>query len=231
MHRRLVGDIGRSENLAYVREMPRKLYTHEGREDLQNAIREWRATVVVIDPLIVAWPCHDENDNAEADRQMWQLKEIAVATSTLVVAIWNMGEVKVKEKFRARGATARLDRADLALNYSESSATTRLLKIVKSRYGSIGESITLQFAGDHGFKAADVLDIAPPSQTQVIEAHIVGLVSERPRSRQELLAAVRQMGISNVNLVDKALGELCTTGKLRRLERGMYALPGSSSSE
>jgi len=229
VHRRLVEDIGRSEKLAYVREMSHKLYTQEGQEDLKNAIRRWGARVVVIDPLMVAWPIRDENDNAEADRQIWQLKEIAVAESILVIAIWNMGEGYVKEKFRARGATARLDRADLALNYSESSPTTRQLKIVKSRYDGIGESITLQFADDHGFKAVEAMAIAPLSQTQVIEAHILALVAERPRSRQDLLAAVRQKGISNANLVDKALGELCATGKLGRPERGTYALPGSGS--
>lgn len=229
VHRRLVGDIGRSENLAYVREMPHNLGTHQGREDLQNAIREWRAGVVVIDPLMVAWPCRDENDNAEAGEQMWRLKEIAVAESALIVVIWNMGEAYVKDKFKPRGATARVDRADLALNYTESSATTRLLKIVKSRYDGIGKSITLQFAGDHGFKAVEALDISPPSQTQVIQAHLVTLVLERPQSRQELLAALRQKGFTNENLVDKALADLCTTGKLARLGRGMYGLPGSGS--
>ena len=100
---------------------------------------------------------------------------------------------------------------------------------MKSRYDGIGKSITLQFAGDHGFKAVEALDISPPSQTQVIEAHLVTLVLERPRRRQELLAALRERGFTNENLVDKALADLYTTGKLARLGRGMYGLPESGS--
>jgi hypothetical protein len=207
--------------------MPRPLSASAGQADLKKAIDEWKAVIVVVDPLPVAWPVHDENDNAEADRQMSSLTKFARDTATLVVVLWNMGEGYVKAKFKARGATARLDRADVALNYTELSAETRKLEIVKSRFGNLRESITVQFEGDHGFRAVKDVDIGP-SQTQVIEAHIMNLVSQRPHSRQELLAALAKMNIINDNLVDKALGTLLRTGKLIRTGRGMYALPESS---
>ncbi len=226
---RMVEAIGRSDNLAFGRDLARPLYTSEGQKELTDAIELLEARVVFIDPLTVAWPCKDENDNAEADRQMWRLKEIAVDTSTLLIATWNMGEGYVREKFKARGATARLDRVDLGLNYTEVSDTRRKLTIVKSRYGNLRESVTVQFEGEFGFRAVAGVDVSPPSQTKVIEAHIVNLVSERPYGRQELLAALRKkMEISNDNLVDKALGVLLAQGKLRRVGRGKYALPGSS---
>jgi len=231
VHRRLVEAIGRSDNLAFVREMPRLLSFTAGQEEFMNAIREWDARVVFIDPLSVAWPVRDENDNAEADQQMWQIKKMAKATNTLIVALWNMGEGQMKPKFRARGATARLDRVDLALNYTELSETERRLLIVKSRYGNLGRDMTVRFAGEFGFEAARVISIAAPSQTQLIEAHIVTLVLEGPQSRQELLAALEQAGISNENLIDKALRDLCVKGKLQRAGRGMYALPESSDDD
>lgn len=159
--------------------------------------------------------------------QMSKLKEIAVATDTVIVVLWNMGEAPVRARFRARGATARVDRSDQALNYQEVSETTRRLEIVKSRYGYMGRRITIRFAGDYGFEAVEAADILPPSQTQVIEVHIMNLVSERPYSRQELLAALKQVGITNENLVDKALGTLRSTGRVTSPTRGVYALPGS----
>ncbi len=228
VHRSLVQAIGTSDNLLFAREMPRLLSSTAGQDELMNDIREWNVRVVFIDPLSVAWPVRDENDNAEADRQMWRIKEIAVATGTLIVALWNMGEGQMKAKWRARGATARLDRVDLALNYTELSETERRLVIVKSRYGTLGRDMTVRFAGEYGFEAARVVSIAAPSQTQVIEAHIMNLVSQRPHSRQEVLAALGQVGITNENLIDKALRDLCVRGKLRRTGRGMYALPESS---
>ena len=230
VHSRMVEAIGRSDNLAFGRDMTGRLYTSEGQKELTDAIEQRDARVVFIDPLSVAWPVRDENDNAEADRQMWRIKEIAVATGTLIIALWNMGEGYVKEKFRARGATARLDRVDLALNYAEVSDTRRKLTIVKSRYGNLKESITVEFTGDFGFKALAGVDVSPPSQTQVIEAHIMTLVTERPYSRQELLAALRKMEFTNDNLVDKALGTLKITGKVTSPKRGVYALPESSDS-
>lgn len=228
VHRALVQAIGTSDNLLFAREMPRLLSSTAGQDELMDAIREWKVRVVFIDPLTVAWPVHDENDNAEADRQMWRIKEIAVATGTLIIALWNMGEGQLKAKWRARGATARLDRVDLALNYTELSETERRLMIVKSRYGTLGRDMTVRFAGEYGFEAARGISIAAPSQTQLIEAHIMTLVLERPQSRKEILEALRKVDITNENLIDKALHDLCVRGKLIRVGRGMYALPGSS---
>ena len=218
VHSTLVHAIGQSDNLGFVLEMPHLLYTAEGRKDLIAAIRFWDAGVVFVDPLLVAWPCLDENNNAEASEQMRHLKNIARETNTLIVPLWNMGEGYVKEKFRARGATARLDRVDVALNYTEVSDTRRKLTIVKSRYGNLKESVTVEFAGDFGFEAVEG-----------VAAYILRLVSEGPKSRQELLTALRPMGIDD-NLVDKVLGNLCATGRLRRTRRGMYALPESTDS-
>jgi hypothetical protein len=59
----------------------------------------------------------------------------------------------------------------------------------------------------------------------------MNLVAQRSHSRQEILTALKQVGITNENLVDKALHDLCVKGKLRRTGRGMYALPESSDSQ
>ena len=216
-HAQQVADLDKPEGLHVIKEGKGCWVTDlQGRRYLDELAGMWLVNIG-----------HGRSEIADAvSEQMRHLKNIARETGTLIVVLWNMGEGYVREKFRARGATARLDRVDVALNYTEVSDTRRKLTIVKSRYGNLKESITVEFAGDFGFEAVEGV-AARPSDTQVIGAYILRLVSEGPKSRQELLTALRPMGIKD-NLVDKVLGDLCEKGKLRRTGRGMYALPGSS---
>jgi RecA-family ATPase len=227
VHRTLVKEIGRSPSLAFVRSMPQTLNTGPGREDLKQAIREWEPKVVIIDPLPVAWPSADENDNAEADRQMTALKQIAVETETVIVVLWNMGEGQVKAKLRPRGATAWVDRADLVINYTEHGENTRRLAIAKSRYGTLGQSIAVRFAGHFGFEPTVLLSTTIPSHLQEIKARIKELASQGLRTRKEIVEAVKKDGVGKENLIDKALGELVNLGELIRTERGTYVIPSA----
>ena len=226
LHRGQVETIGRSDNLAFVRTMPNSLNSTSGMADLTQAIRDWKAEVIIIDPLPVAWPLVDENDNAEASRQMAAIKELAVQTSSIILTLWNMGEGQVKEKFRARGATARLDRADLGLNYDEIAQSTRRLKVAVSRYGTRGESITLRFAGELGFEVVASDDISIASKFTVIKAKIKELLGIGELSRKDILDGIKNAGIvAPDNLVDKALGEMVNDGEIVRTGRGVYAIP------
>ena len=223
VHRALVDTIGRSGNLAFVRSLPKSQNTDEGREQFLSACREFKADVVIIDSLPVAWPVKDETDNAEADAQMWALKQMAVDLNYVCRALWNMGEGNVKEKFKARGATARIDRSDLVMNYSEVTDNTRHLKIVKSRYGSLGISLTLRFAGDMGFEAVDTQDGPSPSRISQLQREIRELLQTGRKRRQELIAV-----LGNEDMVDKALHKMEQAGELTKVHRGIYQLKVSS---
>lgn len=224
VHRELVEPIGRSKNLAFIRYLPRALNSPEGMASLRRAIQEWAAEMVVIDPLPLAWPVQDENGNAEADWQMQALKRLAVEMNLLLLVLWNMGEGNVKEKFRARGATARLDRADLGLNYTEVTETTRQLKIVKSRYGTLGMSLTVRFAGDLGFEAVESTEDRIPSKVAEYQARAKAFIADGKKERRELIAA----GLDDENTLDRALHLLVLAGELVRVRRGFYDLPVSS---
>ena len=229
VHRDFVEVIGRSQNLAFIRRLLHTLDTPMGRDELKNAIQKWEAIVVIIDPLPIAWPSRDENDNAEADRQMWAIKRLAIDTSTLIVALWNMGEGQVKEKFKARGATARMDRIDLGLNYLELSETTRQLKIVKSRHGSLGLHLTLKFAGDYGFEAVELGSGITPTRIARMQANIREFMTERTRTgndavwRKEMVEA-----LGEEDLLDKAIHKMLLARDVERVERGQYRLLVSS---
>ena len=136
-----------------------------------------------------------------------------------------MGQGNVKDKFKARGATARIDRSDLALNYIELNDNTRQLKVVKSRYPTLNEVLTLRFAGDMGFEAVE----GGGGITQGAIADMTIKVKDELRSgvmtRQELIAK-----LGNDDLLDKALGRLVKAGEVCRPKRGSYELVVSSES-
>ena len=139
------------------------------------------------------------------------------------MVLWNMGEGAVKEKFKARGATARTDRCDLAMNYSELTSTTRKLKIVKSRYGTRETTLTLRFMGDLGFELVEPPAEADLSTVRVLRREIVEILREGQKSRGELIGVLGQE-----DLVDKALYGLVQAREVTRVKRGVYGLPAAS---
>jgi hypothetical protein len=145
----------------------------------------WGAEVIFADSLMDAWPVKDEDDNAEATRQMLALRAIARATGARLIAQHHQGQGNPKAKFRARGATARVDRADVAMNLDEVTEDVRRLSIVKSRFGTRGQSITFRFAADLGYELVSGEDEASPSVYADAAARVRGVVTVR-LSRQEV---------------------------------------------
>ncbi len=221
LHRTLVETIGRSEGLAFMRQLP-SLESSAVQQRLLAKAREWEAEVIIIDPLPVAWPVEDENDNAIADQQFSRLKQMAVESHCLVIGLWNMGEGQMKKKFKARGATARIDRSDVVLNYSADKSGGRHLEVVKSRWpGTMEQKLHLRFAGDLGFQAGDAGDDSPTSKYARLKERLPDIVGQG-KKRQEIHKQVKAEGLGSGNLIDQALGQLVEEGVLRRPDRGKY---------
>ena len=156
---------------------------------------------------------------------MWGLKQIAIELHCVVVALWNMGQGNVKDKFKARGATARIDRSDLALNYIELNDNTRQLKVVKSRYATVNEVLTLRFAGDMGFEAVEGTGGITQSAIADMTLKVKNKIQPGVMTRPELITA-----LGNDDLLDKALSRLVSAGEIFRQKRGSYELVVSSES-
>ncbi len=195
-------------------------------QELLAKAKEWGAGVIIIDPVPVAWPVDDENANAIADQQFSRLKQMAGESECLIIAMWNMGEGQMKKKFKARGATARIDRSDVVLNYSGDKGDktdVRQLEIVKSRWpGSLGQKLNLKFAPDGlGFQAGDAGDDSPTSKYARLRERLPDIVGQR-KKRQEIHNQVKAEELGSGNAIDQALGQLVDEGALRRPERGTY---------
>ena len=236
LHRQVVEAMGRSGNLGFVRSLPKCLDESAGREALLQAIHSWQAEVVIIDPLSMAWPVKDENDNAQADRQMTALKRLTVEANIATVATWNMGEGNVKEKFRMRGATARTDRSDQVINYTETAANVRCAKIVKSRYGHLNFEVHVRFSGDYSFEPVEGIPNAPLTGRRALVGRIGSMVRGQGEMRRpDILAALswssaeQRLPAPSEDVVDKALHELVKTGALEQGEkRGVYRAPADA---
>jgi len=216
--------IGRSENLVFARSVP-ALGSPHGAEEFLSVCRQFSPDVLFLDSLSEAWPVQDENDNAEASRQMSAIKMIAKSLGCTVVVTWNMGEGNVKERFKARGATARVDRSDLVLNYTGLTDNTRQLKIVKSRYGTLNKVLTLRFAGELGFEAVDANITSTPSAIDDLVRMVKDKLQFGVMTRKELVDS-----LGNDDLLDKVLGRLVKAGEVCRPKRGSYELVVSSES-
>lgn len=125
--------------------------------------------VVVFDPLVEAFPVKDENNNAEATMQMLAFRRVARATGAAIVVVHNSGH-RAKDpdeggahtiKFLARGATSRLDRADVGINWVASAAQERTMQVVKSRMANLGTEINVKFGENLGYEVLSVKHGAP----------------------------------------------------------------------
>ncbi len=201
---------------------------------LKKIVAEKHYDVVIIDPLMEAYPAKDENDNAEASGQMLAFRDLARSTNAAVIVVHNSGQRKGKKsnpKFLARGATSRVDRADVAINFTWKGDTERVLHVVKARGSNLGERITLRFAQEFGYELVE--SSAPnPSLIATLQDETLELVKKEAsqgrheverKTFMELLKAEKATAAEQA--LDRALSRNVTTGALRKVKKGVYALP------
>lgn len=219
----MVKRVGAHTNFGFRLNWENKLNTDFGYKRFLAVCRYFNPGILIIDPLSIAYPVEDENNNSEADRQMQRMKQLAVNLNCVVFAMWNMGTAHVKDTFKARGATARIDRTDIALNYTRLANGNRRLQVVKSRYSNPGASIELQDAGDLKFEVVKRRD----GNEAVNESTKVQKVMDAIMAMAENEDIVRARCIDvagSEKLADKAISMLHRQGLLERVSSGVYRM-------
>ncbi len=172
---------------------------------LDTLLRAGRYDVAIVDSLMEAYPVADESDNVEATEQMLAFRKVARTTNVAVVLTHNSGQRTARRtrrgkesvasmKFLGRGATARLDKVDIGMNFIDLDDTERLLFVPKSRGRGFRDRLHLRFAGAFGYEL--VHERKAPTGT--------GLAVKEPR------------------MLDKVLGHLAST-PTGRAESGVIA--------
>lgn len=216
-------------------------------EMIETRVREGHYEVVIIDPLMEAYPVPDENDNALAEVQMQAFRRLARGTGAAVVLAHNAGlrtsrktgrgkESVAEDKYFGRGATARVDRADVSINFTAPTPRERLLYVAKSRAKNFGERIRVRFEGEYGYAlvespapsegviakmAADVVAVAREESTQGRP------ISERKTFMQRLSV---EKGSAREQALDRALKRNVQKGDLHHMpgRKGFYSLTPSA---
>lgn len=110
--------------------------------------------VVFVDPLMLAIPVTDEDDNALANAQMKHFEDLKTAYGTTFILIHNIGLAGG----RGRGATSRKDRCDFQWLYTkegERSEGRRKLVLDKDRGYNNFETIHLEFTGELDYRVIE----------------------------------------------------------------------------
>jgi RecA/RadA recombinase len=204
---------------------------------LERAIRLRRYDLVIVDSLIEAFPVEDENSNDDASLQMVAFRRLAQSTTAGIILVHNTGLKQASSKNKAtkkglcRGASSRVDRADIVLNYTDEGSDERALTVVKSRSSNLGEQIRVRFSGELGYK---VIESTAVSQT-TIEKHQTDSVliveqetrQERPEVSRKTIMDQLQIaeGSPTSQALDRALSRNVTRDLLHRKRKGVYSLP------
>lgn len=209
---------------------------------LDCAIRSRQYDLVIVDSLIEAYPVEEENSNDHANNQMVAFRRLANITGAGVILVHNAGlkqreGKKATNKGLARGASARVDRADIVLNYTIEAQMERQLTVVKSRSNNLGEQIRLRFSGELGYEvigsAAEMHSVIEKYQGESVR--IVREEAEQGRvtvTRKTILEALQVVeGTPQSQTLDHARRRNLLVGTLVKPAKGVYALPPVEASK
>jgi archaellum biogenesis ATPase FlaH len=224
--------IGASANL-YVIDPGTLPKTHTLLRDLKALVHRHKIDLVIVDPLMVAYHVEDENNNAQANEQMEPFREVVRETQAGIVLVHNTGR-KVQDAghadpFAARGASARTDRADVALALHKVGEGRRSLEVVKSRRRNLGERIHFAFDGELGYRLVDPThgpaprDWGAEAERVVREEQAAGRAAAARKTIQERLGIAD--GSAEDRALTRALQKAVEEGLLAKADRGHYALP------
>src|SRR5215470_1690089 len=190
---------------------------------IATSIRSNEYDVVIIDPLVEAYPVANENDNADANKQMLAFRNLARETNAGVIVVHNSGLRKDKskkgsEKFLGRGATSRVDRADVSINFTSEDRTTRRLFVAKARGKNLNEEIRFHFAGTLGYQlisssTQDTMIVDAVGQEIVAMMKSVAAEGRHELKRENILSKLNEGNVeAREQTIDRALRNLIKSG-------------------
>ncbi len=202
---------------------------------LRGVIEHGTYDVAFIDPLPDFYPVPNENDNSQAAEQIIDLRMVARRLNVGIFTTYNTGHrgernsrnarlTLADSRFYGRGASARLDKADVGMNYAEIEDDERRLVVTKSRRnGHRGFAINVQFTGNLGFKVLDEVAVPPPPPSPTALDDILKYLAGLPEGkapRSDIEAAVPAARSTVQNAFDKGKAMGCLTVP----ERGVWAI-------
>lgn len=189
----------------------------------------------IVDNLQMVFPTKDEQDNSEAIMQITFFTLVAKEKNVSILLVYNTGKASENPMHRrapddtylARGASARVERADLVLNMvKEDEDDTYALHLVKDRVGHKGESLVYSWAPDYNYKLLGHTYPNLDRESMMAQAILKQLEHGEPVSRATLWSALEITRKSaRERMAERALAILAETGQVVKAARGTYQLP------
>ncbi len=190
-------------------------------DHLRRLIAEHRFDVVVIDTLGDAFLTENEDDNAEARREMHLLRDLVRRTGCAVVGVGHLGKEPARGVYSARGASARPAHADVVINL-DGDDDKILITVAKSEWGEGKASLRVIKVGDDRFELGDPV---PDDYATVLSEAVAIVVAVTPTddiSHGALKKLAVARGIAD-GTARKAIDSARKRGLIERRRRGVYA--------
>jgi len=182
--------------------------------------------LIIIDTLNEAFETRAEEDNAEANRQMRELRRIVKDSGAAIVALSHMGkDPSAKGVYKLRGASARPAAADVVLNLEPYSDDVVCLEVVKNRWVGGNVKLYLRKAGEDQFEVAEVAGEDTATAEKQIREFIISIIPDEPTTirTHEILSKAVESGFQR-GTTEKVLSRMSQVGGggVKRKKRGVY---------
>lgn len=187
--------------------------------------------IIFVDPIRMAFSTRDENDNAEAAKQMKYTRYLSEKWDASIVLVHHSSKAELSGTRKGSGAFARAALADIVWNLEDlgESYPPELFKFYIPKSRLIQDDLCLCIRKEEGgFKVVDF----PPSYTthgvgiriySLQQALDVMMQDRKQREPQEMLETLKDMGLeTNRATLYRAIIALMQLGALRRAKYGKY---------
>ncbi len=223
---RLASDGNLPDNLAFIFHISLR----DEIRQLINEVNQHHFDLVIIDTMNEAFQTLDENDNAEANRQMVSIRELVRETRAAVVLVHHVGKsAEGKKVYRGRGASARAASVDVVLNIEGVSEEVIKLELVKNRWVGGTSKLFLRKMGEDIFEPTEVSGEESVSHRIEAQTSILDLLATACKAMptSDIKAWCQHKGFFSAT-IERALSGLVQVGKVNKVKRGVYSLPQSS---
>jgi len=197
-------------------------------------VKAHKFDLMIVDTGNEAFDTREEEDNAEANKQMRQLRRLIQETGVAILVFYHMGKnPSAKGVYKLRGASARPAAADIVLNLEEDGYVRDGLKffevikleVVKSRWAEKGK-LSLKKVGDDRFEVTEPRNEQGANQEREAESFILGLLPQEPEvtETKEILKLGSTRGYTQPT-IERALTNLAKSSQILRPKRGNYCRP------
>lgn len=185
--------------------------------------------LIFVDNQSMAFNTRDENDNAEAIKQMRFLRSFVDACNVAMVSFHHTSKANLPGTRKGSGAFARARLADICLSLEVPAPddAPEVVRLEVSKNRMVDEKVLWYFKKEEGkflFSDPPLNVSGKPTNTLIYKAQrsiLSFLVCEQPYSIQFINQTIAQDGMST-DVVDKALRRLMQQGRVRRPKYGFY---------